>query len=127
MGILPTGVLGFGGAVIAGKGGGYSFGGLEEQESIALVRDAYELGVRSFDSAPIYGFGESERRLGRALKNYRDQVQITTKSGITWDQSKRVTISNTPAITEKMLTQSLRDLDTGLCRSLYDPLAGSQN
>ncbi|MCP2680661.1 aldo/keto reductase [Maricaulaceae bacterium NA33B04] len=48
-----------------------------------LVRQAYEAGVRVFDTAPAYGAGEAERRLGESLKQLsRDEVFISTKAGL---------------------------------------------
>lgn len=53
-----------------------------DAESDATVQTAYELGVRLFDSAPLYGRGEAELRLGRALKGVpRDSYVISTKIG----------------------------------------------
>jgi D-threo-aldose 1-dehydrogenase len=47
------------------------------------VDRAWELGVRYFDTAPFYGFGLSERRLGDALRGYaRDSFLISTKVGV---------------------------------------------
>lgn len=104
--------LGFGGAAISGEGKGYGFGEIEESHAIGLLKEAYELGFRLFDTAPIYGFGLSEQRIGKAFKQNREDVFITSKSGITWDKNKRVDLNNDPAICQKMIEQSLRDLDT---------------
>jgi aryl-alcohol dehydrogenase-like predicted oxidoreductase len=58
--------------------------GLSEQEAIALVRKSLELGVNFFDTAPNYGLGTSEERLGKALKGIeRDKIVINTKFGHT--------------------------------------------
>jgi aryl-alcohol dehydrogenase-like predicted oxidoreductase len=49
-----------------------------------LIRRAFELGVRLFDTAPSYGAGEAERRLGEAMRSLpRHQCLIATKVGIT--------------------------------------------
>ncbi|WP_372946238.1 aldo/keto reductase [Muriicola sp.] len=57
---------------------------LSDKESIELVREALELGVNFFDTAPNYGLGSSEERLGKALeKTDRSQVVINTKFGHT--------------------------------------------
>ena len=104
--------LAFGGAAISGEGGGYGFGEISEQDAIELLQLAFEFGIRIFDTAPIYGFGLSEKRIGKAFKKNRENVFIVSKSGVTWDQNKRVDMTNDPAVTEKMLEQSLRDLDT---------------
>ena len=50
-----------------------------EQEAQAIVRRALELGVTLFDTAEIYGFGRSERILGRALGEDRDSAFLATK------------------------------------------------
>ena len=56
-----------------------------EQESIATVRRAYELGVTLYDTADVYTAGESEEVLGKALKEVviaREDVVIASKCGI---------------------------------------------
>jgi len=58
--------------------------GMTDEEATALVHKAIELGVNFFDTAPNYGRGTSESRLGAALKNYdRDTIVINTKFGHT--------------------------------------------
>ncbi|MFZ4715761.1 MAG: aldo/keto reductase [Bacteriovoracaceae bacterium] len=104
--------LSFGGAGISGEGGGYGFGHIDESQAISLLKAAYERGINSFDTAPIYGFGLSEIRMGKAFKGMREKVFITTKSGVSWHETKRVNMSNDPVIAEKMLHQSLIDLQT---------------
>lgn len=104
--------LGFGCAAISGEGGGYGFGDISSQESINLLRLAYERGVRVYDSAPIYGFGLSEQRLGQAFKSNREEVFFISKSGVSWHPSKRVNMTNDPKVTQLMLEQSLRDLNS---------------
>jgi aryl-alcohol dehydrogenase-like predicted oxidoreductase len=62
--------------------------GFSENEAVALVHKSIELGVNFFDTAPNYGRGTSESRLGIALKNYnRDSFVINTKFGHT-DEGK---------------------------------------
>ena len=58
--------------------------GLTEQEAIELVDKSIELGVNFFDTAPNYGYGSSELRLGKALKKYdRAKMVVNTKFGHT--------------------------------------------
>lgn len=104
--------LAFGGAAISGEGGGYGFGDINENESLELLNLAYDKGIRIFDTAPIYGFGLSEVRMGKAFKQARDKVFIVSKSGVTWGDNKRVDMTNDPVVTAKMLEQSLRDLQS---------------
>ena len=55
---------------------------VDEQEAVEAVEAAYQAGIRSFDTAPYYGFGLSERRLGRALKGLaRGSFSVSTKVG----------------------------------------------
>ena len=104
--------LAFGGAAISGEGGGYGFGNISEEKSIELLLQSFDLGCRIFDSAPIYGFGLSEIRMGKAFRQMRDKVFIVSKSGVTWGDNKRVNMTNDPTVTIKMLEQSLRDLQS---------------
>jgi D-threo-aldose 1-dehydrogenase len=65
---------------------GYGTGGLlridsaRERENVLAA--ALASGITHFDTAPIYGFGESERALGRFLARRRSQVTLTTKFGL---------------------------------------------
>ncbi len=105
-------VVSFGGAALSGEGGGYGFGLVTKKEAEELVNFAFDLGITVFDTAPIYGFGLSEQRLGEFLRGKREKVYLTSKSGVTWSSSKRVNMTNDPKITEEMLEQSLKDLRT---------------
>ena len=55
---------------------------INDAEALKTVRRSYENGIRFFDTAPLYGAGEAERRLGSALQGVpRDEVVIQTKVG----------------------------------------------
>lgn len=54
---------------------------LSERDTIALLQRAHELGIRDFDTASIYGQGDSERFIGRALGAHRHALRIATKGG----------------------------------------------
>ncbi len=65
------------------------WGKTDHNEAVNAIRSAYDLGVTSIDTAPIYGQGESERIVGEAIKGIsRDQIQILTKFGMRWDLAK---------------------------------------
>jgi myo-inositol catabolism protein IolS len=102
--------IGFGGAGLSSGGGGYGFGKIEGE--IDLVHEAVDVGIEIFDTAPIYGFNQSEITLGLALKNLREKVKIVSKSGVTWHPNMRVDMSNDAKTTQKMLEQSLTNLNT---------------
>ncbi len=63
---------------------------VSERDAEATIQRAYELGVRLFDSAPLYGSGEAELRLGRALRGVpRDSYVISTKIGRVFTSDRR--------------------------------------
>ncbi len=74
---LLAGPLGFGGAPL-----GNMFRNIPDEEAEATVDAAWEAGTRYFDTAPFYGAGLSEIRLGKALaKRSRDDYVLSTKVG----------------------------------------------
>lgn len=69
--------------------GGWMWGGTERKDAIDAIKAAYDLGVTSIDTAPVYGQGTSEEIVGEAIKGIpRDKVQILTKYGMRWDVAK---------------------------------------
>ena len=74
--LLP-GKIGLGGAPL-----GNMFRAIPEDEAHATVSEAWNLGVRYFDTAPLYGSGLSEIRMGEALSQYpRDEYVLSSKVG----------------------------------------------
>ena len=74
---LRTTRLGLGGASIGGL-----YRPVADADAIALVRHAWSLGIRSFDVAPLYGYGAAERRMGAGLEGRpRDEFVLSTKVG----------------------------------------------
>lgn len=65
--------------------GGWFWGGAEEKESVNAIETAIDLGMTTIDTAPVYGFGQSEEFVGKAIKGKRDNVEILTKFGLRWD------------------------------------------
>ena len=104
--------IGFGGASISGVGGGYGFGDISKDDALNLLKYSFDRGLRVFDTAPIYGFGESEKRIGEAFKLNRESVYIVSKSGVSWHSTKRVNMTNDPKETDKMLHESLTRLQS---------------
>jgi D-threo-aldose 1-dehydrogenase len=69
--------LGLGGASIGGL-----FSAVSDADAQATLRRAWDLGIRLFDTAPLYGYGASERRFGAALRDEpRDSFVLSTKVG----------------------------------------------
>ncbi|MGD8169811.1 aldo/keto reductase [Herbiconiux sp. P16] len=58
------------------------YGGVDDETAVAVVDAAWDAGVRMFDTAPHYGLGEAERRLGEALRRRpRSAFRLSTKVG----------------------------------------------
>jgi len=53
--------------------------GIEDSESINAIRTAVELGITTIDTAEVYGEGHSEKIVGQAVADIRDQVIYATK------------------------------------------------
>jgi D-threo-aldose 1-dehydrogenase len=69
--------LGFGTAEIGGL-----YEKVDEADALSVLAHAWSMGIRYFDTAPLYGYGNSELRLGRALSGRRRQdFAVSTKVG----------------------------------------------
>ena len=75
---LTVSALGYGSMGIS-----MAYGPSNVDEGIAAIQRAHDLGVTFFDTAEIYGWGENEMILGRAVKGFRDDVVLATKFGFT--------------------------------------------
>jgi aryl-alcohol dehydrogenase-like predicted oxidoreductase len=63
------------------------FGPGEETERMRTFHASVDAGVTTIDTAPLYGFGDSETLLGRALEGRRDSVELLSKVGLRWDDT----------------------------------------
>ena len=83
---IRVSAIGFGGWAIGGaseaSGAPLGWGRQSDEESLAAIRRARELGITFFDTADSYGFGRSESLLGIVLSRYRQDVVIATKVGV---------------------------------------------
>ena len=80
------------------------------EESARTVDAALEAGINFFDTADVYGIGESEQFLGKALGSRRRQVLIATKFGMKLDEQR--TGGAKPAYLQRAVEDSLRRLGT---------------
>ena len=65
-----------------GFGCGNLMGAMGRPDSLKLLESAYDAGIRHFDVAPMYGYGEAESCLGEFLQRHQGQVTVTTKYGM---------------------------------------------
>src|SRR5262249_9361130 len=83
---IRDGVIGFGAWAIGGateaSGAPLGWGKTSDDESLAAIRRARDLGVNFFDTADSYGFGRSESLLGIVLSRVRQDVVLATKVGV---------------------------------------------
>ena len=82
--------VGFGAWAIGGGGWEFGWGPQEDDESIAAIHRALELGVNWIDTAAAYGFGRSERTVGRALEGLTRRPYVFTKCSLLDDGTGRV-------------------------------------
>jgi aryl-alcohol dehydrogenase-like predicted oxidoreductase len=74
--------VGFGAWAIGGSGWWHAWGSQDDDQSIATIRRAAELGINWVDTAPIYGLGHSEEVVGRALEGLDPRPYVFTKAGL---------------------------------------------
>lgn len=90
--------------------GGHGWGCVNDKDSITAVKSAVEKGVTLFDTADVYGLGKSESVLSHALGKNRQEVVISTKGGVRWNESGKVWTDISPDYLQLALENSLRRL-----------------
>jgi aryl-alcohol dehydrogenase-like predicted oxidoreductase len=107
---LETSALGYGAMGIS-----LAYGPGDEQEGIATIQKAHDLGVTLFDTAELYGWGENEKIVGRAVKDFRDEIVLATKFGFTRSYGN----DSRPEHIREVLENSLRYLGVDHIDVLY--------
>jgi aryl-alcohol dehydrogenase-like predicted oxidoreductase len=87
---LETTRIGFGAWAIGGGGWEFGWGSQDDEESVAAIQRAVELGVNWIDTAAAYGFGHSETVVGRALAGLTDRPYVFTKCSLVEGPGRRV-------------------------------------
>jgi aryl-alcohol dehydrogenase-like predicted oxidoreductase len=82
--------VGFGAWAIGGGGWEFGWGPQQDDESVAAIHRALELGVNWIDTAAAYGFGRSERVVGRALAGLPERPYVFTKASLLDDGTGQV-------------------------------------
>ncbi|HUQ54439.1 aldo/keto reductase [Lentzea sp.] len=90
------------------------WGPSDDAESVKALRRGFDLGVRLFDTADVYGCGHAETLVGQAFADVRDQVVIATKWGNTFDAASRQMTGSDASVPylRRAVEASLRRLGT---------------
>ena len=104
----------------------HSYGpAVHEEQAVAAIREAYEMGYRFFDTAAVYrGFDDegnesiNEVLVGKALHDVRDQVVIASKYGVEHGEGGLITDGSIENL-RKSLDQTLKNLDTDYLDLFY--------
>jgi aryl-alcohol dehydrogenase-like predicted oxidoreductase len=96
------------------------YGGADEQESIATIHRAVELGIDFIDTSDAYGAGHNEGVVGRALKGIRDRVILATKFGhVLGPDGRPVGVNGRPEYVREACDASLRRLGVDVIDVYY--------
>ncbi len=98
----------------------YGPGG-DDERNMATIRRAHELGVTMFDTAELYGMGTgaNEQLVGRAVKDFRDEIVIATKFGFDMSDPTFQARDSRPEHIREVTENSLRYLQTDHIDVLY--------
>ncbi|HSC73521.1 MAG TPA: aldo/keto reductase [Gaiellaceae bacterium] len=86
------------------------YGPTDEQESIATIHRALELGIDFLDTADVYGLGANEELIRKAIAGRRHDYVIATKFGNRWFDDGSRTIDGAPAYVHQAIDASLQRL-----------------
>src|SRR5438128_5376749 len=95
------------------------YGTSHDEAGVRLIHRAIELGVDHFDSSDMYGWGQNEELLGRALKGRRDGIVIATKFGQTRRPGSANGVDGSPAYVAQACEASLKRLGVDVIDLYY--------
>ncbi len=103
-------------------GGDAAWGGKNDEMAIEAIKAGIDSSINLIDTAPSYGFGHSERLVGKAIKGRRQEILLSTKCGLCWDtdegslllerDGRKVYRNLSRRAIKKGAEESLKNLDT---------------
>ncbi len=106
--ITPVGV---GAWAMGGAGWEYAWSNQDDNDSVAAIHRALDLGVNWIDTAAVYGLGHSEEVVARAVKGMANKPYIFTKCSLVWDESRTIYSSLKADSVRREVEDSLRRLN----------------
>jgi aryl-alcohol dehydrogenase-like predicted oxidoreductase len=104
--------IGFGSWAVGGGGYQFGWGPQDDEQSIAAIQHALDLGINWVDTAAVYGLGHSEEVVARALKDRSDRPYVFTKCERVWNDRGEVSGSLKAQSIRRECENSLRRLQT---------------
>jgi aryl-alcohol dehydrogenase-like predicted oxidoreductase len=102
--------IGFGAWAVGGGDWEFSWGPQDDNDSVAAIHRALDLGINWIDTAAIYGLGHSEEIVGRAVKSSSHKPYIFTKCSMRWHADRSIYYSLKAASLAEEVEASLRRL-----------------
>jgi aryl-alcohol dehydrogenase-like predicted oxidoreductase len=102
--------IGFGAWAIGGGNWEFAWGPQDDNESIAAIHRALDLGINWIDTAAVYGLGHSEEVVGRALKSSSHKPLVFTKCSMRWNEDRTIRRSLKRSSLTEEVDNSLRRL-----------------
>jgi aryl-alcohol dehydrogenase-like predicted oxidoreductase len=106
--------VGYGAWAVGGSGWQFAWGSQDDNDSIAAIHRALELGVNWIDTAAVYGLGHCEDIVGRAIKSWQGPkpyiFNIFTKCSLRWEADGQVQKVLSPDSIRREVEDSLRRL-----------------
>ncbi|SNT45184.1 Predicted oxidoreductase [Actinomadura meyerae] len=114
----PVGAVGLG---CMGMSWAYTASERDDEASVALIREALDLGVTFLDTAQRYGSGHNETLVGRALEGRRDEAVVATKTGLSLEppSARDIVRDGRPEFVKGSAEDSLRRLGTDVIDLYY--------